>query len=60
MANIMPARKYAEHVGLPYKRVLELAKVDGFPALRIGEKRVYILPEQAAEWFKRKAQKPLG
>lgn len=60
MANIMAAKAYAKHTGLPYKRVLELAKIDGFPALRIGGKKIYILPDQAAVWFEEQAKKPLG
>lgn len=59
MANILSAKKYAKHTGLPYKKVLELAKIDGFPALRIGGKKIYILPDQARVWFEEQARRPL-
>lgn len=59
MANLISVGEYAELKGLPYKRVLALAKTKGFPALRIGEKKIYILRDQAEEWFLQKAQEPL-
>lgn len=60
MANLIPAGKYAEMQGLSYKQVLRLAKIKGFPAIRIGGKKIYILKEQAAEWFRQKAKEPLS
>jgi len=51
----MSCREYAEYKGLPYKTILRLAKVKGFPALRVGERRIYVLPEKADLWFEQQA-----
>lgn len=58
MGQLMSCREYAEYKGLPYKVILRLAKVKGFPALRVGEKRIYVLPEKADEWFEQQAAEP--
>ncbi len=60
MANLIPAREYAEMQGLAYKQVLRLARIKDFPAIRIGGKKIFILKEQAAEWFRQKAKEPLA
>ena len=59
MNKLMPAKKYAEYIGLPYKKILQLAKIKGFPSLKIGEKKIYVLSDQADEWFRKEATKPL-
>jgi len=55
LGKLMSCREYAEYKGLSYKMVLRLAKVKGFPALRVGERRIYILPEKADLWFEQQA-----
>lgn len=55
MGKLMSCREYAEYKGLPYKTILRLAKVKGFPALRVGERRIYVLPEKADLWFEQQA-----
>lgn len=59
MGQLMSCREYAEYKGLPYKAILRLAKIKGFPALKVGEKRIYVLPGKADQWFEQQANKPL-
>ncbi len=59
MGNLMTCREYAEYKRIPYKTVLRLAKIKDFPSLKVGEKKIYVLPRKADEWFERRAEKPI-
>lgn len=59
MSSLMSCKDYAERKQLPYKVVLRLAKIENFPAVRIGPKRIYVLAEKADSWFEEQSKKPL-
>mgnify|MGYP000890052456 CR=1 FL=1 len=41
------------------KTVYKLVKTDGFPALRVGEKRIFIPADLLEDWIRQRAVEPL-
>lgn len=56
---VLTPKEAAEILAVSYKTVLKLAKTEGFPAVKVGEKNIRIPAEALRDWVKRKAAEPL-
>lgn len=55
----MSVRQLASYLGVGLSVAYQIVKSEGFPALKIGEKRIVIPIEQLNEWLKNNAGKPI-
>ncbi len=56
---ILSISQISEIMGLSRAGAYNLAKTKGFPAIRVGEKRLCIPKDKFIEWLATEAEKPL-
>ena len=57
--SVMNLREVAEFLGISYKTALKLSRRRDFPAVRIGEKRIFVPTSLLEKWIEKRAEEPL-
>ena len=57
--KVMNLREVAEFLGISYKTALKLSRRRDFPAVRIGEKRIFVPTSLLEKWIEKRATEPL-
>lgn len=57
----MSVPEMAEYIGISKQMAYQLVKIEGFPAIVLGEKRIIVIADMLDDWMHRQAkQKSAG